>query len=82
MRRFSEHGNFSVAPAEILDSKHGSVIVNNIFAYLTFSLSATQVNKVKEWCWFSQFNVFRKYFPSRIDVLFLFTQFYNIHVHK
>ena len=40
IRRFSEYGNFSVAPAEILDSNMVSVIINNIFAYFTLSLSA------------------------------------------
>ena len=29
-------------PAEILRFEHGSVIVHNIFAYVTLSLSATQ----------------------------------------
>ena len=34
--------------------KHGSVIVNNIFAYFTLSLSASQVYMIKERCLFSQ----------------------------
>ena len=38
--------------------KHGSVIVYNIFANFTLSLSASQVYMIKEWCWFSQINFF------------------------
>ena len=30
------------------DSKHGSLIVHNILAYFTFSLSATQIYMVKK----------------------------------
>ena len=41
--RFSEYGNFSVAPTEILDSKRDSVIVNNIFASFTLSSSTFQL---------------------------------------
>ena len=51
--------------------EHTSVIIHNVLANLTFSLSTTQINMVKEWCWFSQINVFHEYFPRRIDVLFL-----------
>ena len=36
--------------------EHGSVIVHNIFAYFTLSLSAAQVHMIKERCWFSQIN--------------------------
>ena len=50
--------------------KHGSVIVHNIFAYFTLSLSALQVYMIKERCWFSQINFFIEYFPHRINVLF------------
>ena len=42
----------------------------NLLAFLTLSLGATQIHMVKEWCWFSQINVFHDYFPSRIDILF------------
>ena len=45
---------FSVVPAENSGFKHGSVIVNNIFAYFTLSLSTPQVYMIKERCWFSQ----------------------------
>ena len=45
-------GGFSIAAVEILDSsmrfKHGSVIVDNIFACWTSSLSAAQINVVRE----------------------------------
>ena len=40
--------------------EHGSVIVNNIFAYLALSLSASQVYMIQERCWFSQINFFVK----------------------
>ena len=50
--------------------EHSSVIIRNILANLTFSLSATQINMVKKWCWFSQVNDFHEYFPHRIYVLF------------
>ena len=44
--------------AEIRDSNMVSVIVHNIFAYFTWSLSAAQVYMIKERCWFSQINFF------------------------
>ena len=37
--------------------KHGSVIVNNISAYFTLSLSAAQVFMIKERCWFSPYQL-------------------------
>ena len=49
--------------------KHGSVTVNNILAYFTLSLSATQVYMIKERCGFSQINFFIEYFPY-VNVLF------------
>ena len=52
--------------------KQGSVIVNNIFAYFTLSLSTPQVYMIKERCWFSQINFFVEYCPHRIDILFLY----------
>ena len=52
--------------------------MHNIPAYLTFSLSATQINMVEEGCWFSQINVFHENFPHRINVLFFSSQF-DIH---
>ena len=62
--------------------KHGSVIVNNIFAYFTLSFSTSQENMIKERCWFSQINFFIEYFPHRINVLFPSSQFYVIHIHR
>ena len=38
--------------------EHGSVIVHNIFAYFTLSLSASQEYMIKERCWFSQIDFF------------------------
>ena len=73
---------FSTPPAEIRDSKHGSVIVHSIFAYFTLSLSAAQVYVIQERCWFSQINFFIEYFPHRIKILFLSSQFYVIHIHR
>ena len=55
--------------------KHGSVIVHNIFAYLTLSLSAPQEHMIQERCWFSQIDFFIKCFPHRIKILFLSSQF-------
>ena len=72
-------GKFSIAPAEMLDFKHASVIIHNIFAYLAFCLSATQIHMVKERCWFSHFNVFHENFPCWTNVLLLFSQFYIVH---
>ena len=60
--------------------KHGSAIVNDIFAYFTLTLSAYQVYMIKERCWFSQINFF-KYFPHRMNV-FPSSQFDVIHIHR
>ena len=49
--------------------EHTSVIIHNILANLTFSLSATHINMVEEWCWSSQINVFRQYLPCWTNVL-------------
>ena len=38
--------------------KHGSVIVNIIFAYFTLALSTSQVYMIEEWCWLTQINFF------------------------
>ena len=38
--------------------KHGSVIVHNIFACFTLSLSASQVFMIQERCWFSPIDFF------------------------
>ena len=48
IRKFSEHGNFSVAPAEILDSNMVLQLSTISFAYFTWSLSTSQVYMVKE----------------------------------
>ena len=60
--------------------EHGSVIVHNIFAYLALSLSASQVYMIQERCWFFQINFFIEYFPHRIKILFLSSQFDVIHI--
>ena len=61
--------------------KHGSVIVNNISAYFTLSLSASQVFVIKERCWFSQINFFIEYFPHRIIHCFVSFQLIWCHPH-
>ena len=55
--------------------EHGSVIVHNILAYFALSLNAAQVYMIQERCWFSQINFFIEYFPHRIKILFLSSQF-------
>ena len=50
--------------------KRGSVIVHNIFAYITLALIAAQVYMIKERCWFSQINFIIEYFPHRINIFF------------
>ena len=62
--------------------EHVSVVVHSMFAYFTLSLSAVQVYVIKERCWFSEVNFFIEYFPHRIQVLFLSSQFYVIHTHR
>ena len=62
--------------------EHGSVIVHNIFAYFALSLSASQVFMIQERCWFSQIDFFIEYFPHRINILFLSSQFDVIHIHR
>ena len=69
----SHHGNSRF--------NHGSVIVHNIFAYFTLSLSAAQVYMIKERCWFSKNRLlYWLLFPHRINVLFLSSQFDVIHI--
>ena len=51
-------------------------------SYFTLSLSASQVYMIKERCWFSQIDFFIQYFPHRINVLFLSSQFHVIHIHR
>ena len=65
-----------------LCSKHGSIMVNSIFTYFTLSLSASQIYMIFEICWFSQINFFIEYFPHRINIVFLSSQFYVIHIHR
>ena len=55
---FSETGSFFQSSGKNPGFEHISVLVYNIFACLTFSLSATQINLVKECCRFPQINVF------------------------
>ena len=62
--------------------KRGSVIVHNICAYFTLSLSATQVHMIKERCWFSQIDFFIEYFPHRIKILFLSSKLVLCHPHS
>ena len=56
-------------------------IVYNIFACFALSLSTHQVYMIKERCWFSQINFFVEYFPHRINVLFLSSQFFMSSTH-
>ena len=58
-----------------------SFIIPNILANLTFSLSTTQFNMVKEWCWLAQIDFFHEYFPHWVNVSFLPSQFYIVHIH-
>ena len=67
---FSETAIF-LSVSRNLGSKKISVIVYNIFAYLTLSLSTTQRNDVQEWCRLTQINVFHEHFPHWVNVLFL-----------
>ena len=62
--------------------EHSSVIFHNILANLTFSLNATQIDMVEEWCWFSQINVFHHCLPCWTNVLLLFSQFHIVHIHR
>ena len=59
--------------------KHDSVIINNLFAHFTLSLSASQVYMIKERCWI---NFFSEYFPHRMNVLFTSSKFDDIHIHR
>ena len=61
--------------------EHTFVINHNILAYLTFSLSATQINMVEGCCWFSQINVFHENFPCRTNVLIFSSQVDVVHKH-
>ena len=61
--------------------EHGSVIVHHIFAYFALSLSTSQVFMIEVRYWFSQINFFVEYFPHRINILFLSSQFDVIHIH-
>ena len=73
---------FLLTPRKFAISKHGSVIVHNIFAYFALSLSAAQVYMIQERCWFSKIDFFIEYFPHRINILFPSSQFYVIHIHR
>ena len=75
--RFLGNWKFFQSSGRIPGFEHISVNVNNILAYLTFSLSTTQSNMVKEWCRLSQINVLHEYFPHRENILLLSRQFYN-----
>ena len=76
-----ELGSFSVAPADILDS---NILLKKsaISLLVSHSLCTSQVYMIKEFCWFSQVNLFHQNFPHRIHVLFLPSQFYVVHIHR
>ena len=57
-------------------------VVNNILTYFTLSLSTSQVFMIQERRRFSQINFFVEYFPHRINVLRLRSQFDVIHRHR
>ena len=59
--------------------KHGSVIVHNIFAYFTLSLSTAQIHMFKERCWFSKSLSFFSTFHVGLMFCFLPTSFYIVH---
>ena len=61
--------------------EHGSVIVHSFFACFALSLSTSQVFVVKKWCWFSQINLFIKYFTRRIKKCFCPANFV-IHTYR
>ena len=60
--------------------KQISVLVHNILADLTLSLSATQIYMVKKWCLVLPVNVFHENFPSRFYVFYLACQFDIVHI--
>ena len=62
--------------------EHAPAIVHNIFACLTFSLSATQMNVVKRMMSVPQINVFHEYFPHWVNMLFLTSHFCIVHIHR
>ena len=74
---------FSIVQAEILHSNILLKISNNILANLTFSFSATQIKHGQEMMLvLSNQRPFTENFPSRIDVLFLSSQFDTVHIHR
>ena len=79
---FPEQCGFSFCSCRDPGFKHISVIVHDIFARFAFSVSATQINVVKEWCWLAQTDFFHKYFQHWVDVLFLSSQFFVVHMHR
>ena len=46
------------------------------------SFEVWYLHMIKERCWFSQINFFIEYFPHRINVSFLSSQFDVIHIHR
>ena len=52
-----------------------------MFAYFAMSLSASQVYMIQERCWFSQIDFFIEYFPQRINIVFLSSQFELFNPH-
>ena len=66
---FSEHGSFSVAPAEIQET---NIVrrLSTISLLISLSLNSSRVYMIKERCWFSPIDFFVEYFPHRINVCF------------
>ena len=60
MRKYEDFERMAVSlfPPRKFSIRTGSVIVHNIFAYFTWSLSASQVYMIKERCWFSLIDFF------------------------
>ena len=80
-RKFSEYESFSVPPAEI----RGSTMVLHCPQYLclfhiVFEWSPSMCDQRKMLV--LQIDFFVEYFPHRIKILFLSSQFYVIHIHR
>ena len=76
-----EKGSFSFAPAEILDSN----IFWNCRQHLCSFRTLVECNPNQHgqgMMLVLQIDFFREYFPHRIKILFLSSQFYVIHIHR
>ena len=69
-------------PGKDLRFEHLSVLVKHTFVRFSCALSASEVHKIKERCWFSQINVFHPFLPHRIKVLLLSSECNVIHVYQ